>query len=154
MVRIKKISDFNVGDIVKINSVLVEYDSYVPELQYYLGQEGIIIMIRRKSFRIKFKNGDQWWFPRACISHIDEQKSIKFVKPKMKVLVGKELNRTNLTQEIYNKIGILTGETFWQSGTQYATLIIDDRQHYLPICVLFDFEPIYESKKIIRTLDD
>lgn len=54
MVRIKKISDFNVGDIVKITSVLVEYDSYVPELQYYLGQEGTITFIRRNSFQMNY----------------------------------------------------------------------------------------------------
>jgi len=155
MLRIKKISEFNIGDKVMVIGVLPEYESYVPELSDFIGKEGEIVSLLNRSFKLKFDNGREWWYPRLSVSDINDTEPLKsyMIKNRQKVLVGKELDRTYFKTSLYNKIGVLTGKRYFQQGNHYAELFINNDLYYLPIYALFIYEPIYESKKIIRTLD-
>ena len=156
MLRIKKISEFNIGDKVTVINALPEHESYVPELNSFIGQEGQIVLIRNNSFKLLFDNGAEWWYPRLSVSDINDAECLKLhtISKGKKVLIGKELYRTYFNDSLYNKVGILTGKNYFQQGNHYAELFIGNDLYYLPLCALFIYEPTYESKKIIRVLDD
>ena len=57
-----EVTKFKVGDKVKVVSVNVNDDEYVPELNMYVGSVGDIECIDNGSVNITFIDGSEWWF--------------------------------------------------------------------------------------------
>lgn len=162
-----------IGSRVIVTATLLEDAGYVPELNNFIGQEFIVDKVNMIMGRCRLISNcyGSWWFPIACVRHVDDKMGVTNynVKNGLSVIIY-NLGNININENLNNynnnwrklcniparivsePIIIGNYRSTIKFNRYFVNVDINGDIYRLPICSLRLSEPIYKPRKIYRNV--